>query len=101
MHLATPEELVSHTDGRSGAENPRTRDRVTVVRSLADSLDAGDRAASGDVVRAHAVTTHVRTLDLAIGSGDHRVTAVADRIGAHLTGTPAGTTFYRAERVSR
>jgi pimeloyl-ACP methyl ester carboxylesterase len=100
LHLETPEELVSHTDGRSAAENPRTRDRVTVVRSLRDSTDAGDRAASGDVAQAHSVTTHVRTLDLAIQSGDSRVTEVTGRIGSRLDGTAASTTFYRAERVS-
>jgi hypothetical protein len=99
LHLETPEELVSHTDGRSAAENPRTRDRVTVVRSLPDSTYTEDRAASGSVAQAHAVTTHVRTLDLAIGSGDVRVTEVADRIGSRLGGTAASTTFYRAERV--
>lgn len=101
LHLETPEELVSHTDGRSASENPRTRDRVTVVRSLRDSADAADRAASGDVVRAHSVGTHVRTLDLAIGLGDPRVTEVADRIGSRLDGTTVSTAFYRAGRVSR
>jgi pimeloyl-ACP methyl ester carboxylesterase len=99
LHLETPEEVVSHTDGRSAAENPRTRDRVTVVRSLRDSTDPGDQAASGSVTQAHAVTAHVRTLDLAIGSGDARVTEVADRIGSRLGGTAASTTFYRAERA--
>lgn len=99
LHLETPEELVSHTDGRSAAENPRTRDRVTVVRSLRDSASASDRAASGDLVRAHAVATHVRTLDLAAGLGDPRVTEVTERIGARLNGPTAGTTFYRAERA--
>jgi pimeloyl-ACP methyl ester carboxylesterase len=99
LHLETPEELVSHTDGRSAAENPRTRDRVTVVRSLRDSISASDRAASGDVVRAHSVTTHVRTLDLAIGLGDTRVSEVTDRISSRLGGTAASTTFYRAERT--
>lgn len=99
LHLETPEELVTHTDGRSAAENPRTRDRVTVVRSLRDSADAGDRAASGDVSVAHSITTHVRTLDLAIGSGDPRVTEVADRIGSRLGGTTASTVYYRAERA--
>jgi hypothetical protein len=58
-----------------------------------------DRAASGDVVQAHAVPTHVRTLDLAIGSGDARVTEVADRISSRLHGTVATTTFYRTERA--
>jgi hypothetical protein len=101
LHLETPEELVSHTDGRSASENPRSRDRVTVVRSLRDSADADDRAASGDVARAHSVTTHVRTLDLAIGLGDPRVAEVADRIGPRLDGTTVSTTFYRAERVGR
>jgi hypothetical protein len=101
LHLETPEELVSHTDGRSASENPRTRDRVTIVRSLRDSADPDDRAASGDVVRAHSVRTHVRTLDLAIGLGDPRVTEVVDRIGPRLDGTTVSTTFYRAERVSR
>jgi hypothetical protein len=101
LHLETPEELVSHADGRSASENPRTRDRVTVVRSLRDSTDASDRAASGDVVRAHAVTTHVRTLDLAIGLGDPRVTEVADRIGPRLDGRAVTTTFYRAERTGQ
>lgn len=99
LHLETPEELVSHTDGRSAAENPRTRDRVTVVRSLRDSAHAGDRAASGSLVQAHSVATHVRTLDLAIGSGDSRVLEAADRIGERLHGAAASTTFYRAERV--
>ena len=101
LHLENPEEIVSHTDGRSASENPATRDRVTVVRSLRDSADADDRTASGDVVRAHSVATHVRTLDLAIGLGDPRVTEVADRIGARLDGRTVSTTFYRAERVSR
>lgn len=99
LHLETPEELVSHTDGRSAAENPRTRDRVTVVRSLRDSLSASDRAASGDVVQAHSVSTHVRTLDLATASGDARVSEVTDRIGSRLRGQPASTTFYQAERA--
>jgi hypothetical protein len=100
LHLETPEELVSHTDGRSAAENPPTRDRVTVVRPLRDSTNPDDQAASGSVAQAHAVTTHVRTLDLAIGSGDARVTEVADRIGSRLCGTAASTTFYQAERAA-
>jgi pimeloyl-ACP methyl ester carboxylesterase len=99
LHLETPEELVSHTDGRSGAENARTRDRVTVVRTLRESTSASDRAASGDVVRAHSVDTHVRTLDLALASGDGRVAEVTERIGARLAGSTASTTFYRAERL--
>lgn len=99
LHLETPEELVSHTDGRSAAENPRTRDRLTVVRSLRDSAAAGDRAASGSLPQAHAVATHVRTLDLAVASGDPRVTATVDRIGARLAGPTASTEFYRAERT--
>lgn len=101
LHLETPEELVSHTDGRSASENPRTQDRVTVVRSLRDSVDAGDRAAAGDVVQAHSITTHVRTLDLAVGLGDPRVTEVADRIGRRLDGEVAETRFYRVRRVSQ
>lgn len=100
LHLETPEELVSHTDGRSGAENPRTRDRVTVVRSLGGSVSGIDREASGNLVRAHAITTHVRTLDLAIGAGDPRVIEVAGRIGGRLDGTTVSTTFYRAERTA-
>ncbi|PUB28642.1 hypothetical protein C8K30_10362 [Promicromonospora sp. AC04] len=99
LHLETPEEVVAHTDGRSAAENPRTRDRVTVVRSLRDSTYAGDRTASENVSLAHSLTTHVRTLDLAIGSGDPRVTEVADRIGSRLDGKAASTVFYRAERA--
>jgi len=99
LHLETPEEVVSQTDGRSAAENPRTRDRVTVVRTLQDSISAIDRATAGDVVAAHALTTHVRTLDLALGSGDARVTEVTERIGARLAGATASTTYYRAERV--
>ncbi|MEU4363365.1 hypothetical protein [Promicromonospora sp. NPDC023987] len=98
LHLETPEEIVSHADGRSASENPRTRDRVTVVRSLGDSASAADRAASGSVVQAHAVATHVRTLDLALGVGDPRVTDVADRISPQLDGEVVSTTFYRAER---
>ncbi|WP_275005217.1 hypothetical protein [Promicromonospora iranensis] len=101
LHLETPEELVPNTDGRSAAENPRTRDRVTVVRSLRESTDPGDRTASGDVVQAHSVTTHVRTLDLAVGLGDPRVAEVADRIGPRLSGATAETRYYRVERVSR
>ncbi|MFD2793860.1 hypothetical protein ACFS27_09925 [Promicromonospora vindobonensis] len=101
LHLETPEEIVSHADGRSASENPRTPDRVTVVRSLRDSASAADRAASGSVVQAHAVTTHVRTLDLAIGLGDPRVTEVAGRIGSRLDGTAVSTTFYRTERTGR
>lgn len=99
LHLETPEELVSNTDGRSAAENPRTRDRVTVVRSLRDSVAVGDRAASGSLPQAHAVATHVRTLDLALASGDPRVVGAADRIGARLTGPEVSTVFYRAERA--
>jgi hypothetical protein len=99
LHLETPEEIVSHADGRSASENPRSPDRVTVVRSLRDSAAAVDRAASGSVVQAHAVATHVRTLDLAIGLGDPRVTDVAGRIGSGLAGTTVSTTFYRAERT--
>lgn len=99
LHLETPEEVVSHADGRSASENPRTRDRVTVVRSLGESADAGDRAASGDVARAHAVATHVRTLDLALDLGDPRVAEVADRIGPALDGATVSTRFYRAERA--
>lgn len=99
LHLETPEELVSHTDGRSAAENARTRDRVTVARTLRDSTSANDRAASGDVVRAHSLATHVRTLDLALASGDARVAEITERIGSRLAGTTASTAFYRAERV--
>jgi hypothetical protein len=100
LHLETPEELVSNTEGRSAAENPRTRDRVTAVRSLRDSADAGDRAASGDVVQAHSIATHVRTLDLAIEIRDPAVAEIADRIVPRLDGRTVSTTFYRAERVS-
>ncbi|MFD7309357.1 hypothetical protein [Promicromonospora sp. NPDC059942] len=99
LHLETPEELVSHTDGRSAAQNPRTHDRLTVVRSLRDSAAQADRAASGSLPQAHAVAAHVRTLDLAVASGDPRVTATVDRIGARLAGPTASTVFYRAERV--
>ena len=101
LHLENPEEIVSNTDGRSAAENPRTRDRVTVARSLRDSTAASDRAASGSVVQAHTITTHVRTLDLAIALGDPRVSEVARRIGPRLDGGAVSTTFYRAERVGR
>ncbi|WP_369370218.1 hypothetical protein AB1046_15625 [Promicromonospora sp. Populi] len=99
LNLETPEELVSNTDGRSAAENPRTRDRVTVVRSLRDSDHAGDRAASGSLPQAHSIATHIRTLDLATGSGDPRVTEVADRIAVRLDGRVVSTSFYRAERA--
>ncbi|MFD7021784.1 hypothetical protein [Promicromonospora sukumoe] len=99
LHLETPEELVSNTDGRSAAENPRTRDRVTVTRSLRDSVTPGDRAASGSLPQAHSVATHVRTLDLALASGDPRVAGATDRIGARLTGPEVSTAFYRAERA--
>ena len=100
LHLETPEEVVTNSDGRSASENPRTRDRVTVVRSLGESAADADRAASGSVAQAHSVSTHVRTLDLAIGSGDPRVTEMADRITARLDGSVVTTTFYRADRVS-
>jgi hypothetical protein len=70
-----------------------------VVRSLRDSTAATDRAASGSLVQAHSVTTHIGTLDLAIGAGDLRVTEVADRIGSRLRGPIASTTFYRTERA--
>lgn len=105
LHLETPEEVVSATDGRSGAENPRGRDRVTVVRSLTASTDPADRAASGSVPDAHAVATHVRTLDVALATGDPRVADVTGRIGRHLaggtggTGTTATTTYYRVTRA--
>lgn len=99
LHLETPEELVTSTDGRSGAENPRTRDRVTVVRSLRDSTDPDDSAASGSLPTAHTVATHVRTLDLALGSHDPRVAEVADRIGARLAGAMVTTAYYRVERA--
>ncbi|WP_423462876.1 hypothetical protein ACO229_22650 [Promicromonospora sp. MS192] len=99
LHLETPEELVSNTDGRSGAENPRTRDRVTVVRSLQDSADPGDRAASGSLPAAHSVATHVRTLDLALATGDPRVAEVTGRIGPRLAGESMTTSYYRVERA--
>ena len=85
--------------GRSAAQNPRTHDRLTVVRTLRDSAAQADRAASGSLPQAHAVSTHVRTLDLALASGDPRVTEVTGRIRSRLAGTAASTVFYRAERT--
>ncbi|WP_125775501.1 hypothetical protein [Antribacter gilvus] len=99
LHLETPQELVSNTDGRSSAENPRTADRVTVARDLAGSQDPGDRAASGNLAAAHGVATHARTLDLAMASGDVRVAGVVARIEPLLDGKEVTTTFYRAERA--
>lgn len=100
LHLETAEEVVSSTDGGSSTENPRTPDRVTVGRSLADSSAAVDRAASGEMSAAHSIRTHARTLDLARESGDVRVVTVADRIESLLRAERAETVFYRAERVT-
>lgn len=99
LHLEAAEGVVANLDGRPPAANPRTVDRVTVSRVLADSPAPVDRAASGDVARAHDVTTHVRTLALARESGDPRPAAVVDRIEPLLRGDRVETRLYRAERT--
>ncbi|MCF4120299.1 hypothetical protein L1785_04830 [Antribacter sp. KLBMP9083] len=100
LHLETAEEVVSAADGHSSGENPRTGDRVTVSRSLAASADPLDRAASGSVPAAHGVDTHVRTLELAVASGDPRVLDVTDRVGPLLQGEQVTTTYWSARRVT-
>jgi pimeloyl-ACP methyl ester carboxylesterase len=99
LHLENDEELVSPLDGRSGAENPGTRDRVTVGRSLRASPDPADVAASGSVGAAHGMPTHLRTLRLAREAGSAPVTDVVTRLERLLGGERAETRFYVARRV--
>ncbi|PZR53423.1 hypothetical protein DNL40_07895 [Xylanimonas oleitrophica] len=99
LHLENDEELVSSTDGRSGTENPRTPDRVTVTRRLAASSSPEDRAVAGSIVGAHATATHLRTLGLARASGNAQVADVVDRIEPLLQGERSTTRFYTAARV--
>ncbi|PFG41686.1 hypothetical protein ATJ88_0328 [Isoptericola jiangsuensis] len=98
LHVENTEELVSPLDGRSGAANPATPDRVTLARTLADSADPADRAASGSVPRAHQVGTHVRTIGLARDAGNVQVADVAARIEEHLDGESATTRYYQVGR---
>lgn len=99
LHLENDEELVSPIDGRSSAENPATADRVTLGRPLRASADPTDRAASGSVAAAHAVATHLRTLDLARTSGNVQVADVVGRVERLLGGERSSTRFYTARRV--
>jgi len=89
---------VSQVDGRSSAENPATRDRVTVSRALRASSAAGDRAASGSVARAHGMDTHLRTLLLARDAGSTQVADVVGRLEALLDGQSARSRFFTARR---
>jgi len=99
LHLENDEELVSPVDGRSSAENPATRDRVTVGRALRESADPADRAASGSVARAHAMPTHLRTLAAAGASQNVQVAHVVGRLEGLLDGRAAHTRFFVARRV--
>jgi hypothetical protein len=98
LHLENDEELVSPLDGRSTAENPATADRVTVGRALLESAHPADLAASGSVVAAHSVATHLRTLDLARTSGSAQVADVVGRVDRLLAGERSSTRFYAARR---
>lgn len=98
LHLENDEELVSQLDGRSSAENPATRDRATVGRSLRASSSATDREASGSVVRAHGMSTHLRTLELAREAGSAQVADVVGRLEALLDGESARSSFFTARR---
>lgn len=98
LHLENDEELVSQVDGRSSAENPATRDRVTVSRALRASSAAGDRAASGSVARAHGMDTHLRTLLFARDAGSAQVADVVGRLEALLDGQSARSRFFTARR---
>ncbi|GAA1720820.1 hypothetical protein GCM10009809_15590 [Isoptericola hypogeus] len=99
LHLENDEELVSPADGRSSAENPATRDRVTVGRALRASSDPADRAASGSVSLSHAMPTHLRTLATARASGSVQVADIAGRLERLLDGRSARTWFFAARRV--
>ncbi|WP_402463146.1 hypothetical protein [Isoptericola aurantiacus] len=100
LHLENTEELVSPLDGRSGAENPATADRVTVSRDLGDSRDPADRAASSSIARAHSVPTHLRTLEQATALGSVQVDGVVDRLDDLLAGEHAETRYYTVRRPS-
>ncbi|MCA5891912.1 GPI inositol-deacylase [Isoptericola sp. NEAU-Y5] len=99
LHLENDEELVSPADGRSSAQNPGTRDRVTVGRALRASADRADRAASGSLSLAHAMPTHLRTLAAAQASQNVQVAGVVERLEGLLDGRSAQTRFYAARRV--
>ncbi|WP_144882106.1 triacylglycerol lipase [Isoptericola variabilis] len=99
LHLENEEELVSPLDGRSTAENPATADRVTVGRALRDSVHPADVAASGAVAAAHAMPTHLRTLELARTSGSAQVGDVVGRLERLLGGERGTTRFYTARRT--
>jgi hypothetical protein len=98
LHVENTEELVSSLDGRSAAENPASRDRVTLSRDLGASADPADRAASGSVSRAHQVGTHLRTLDLARQARNEQVADVGGRIEEHLDGESARTSYFEVGR---
>ncbi len=98
LHVENTEELVSPLDGRSGAENPATPDRVTVSRDLSASDDPHDRAASGNVGKAHSVPTHLRTLAHAQAVGNVQVAGVVRPIEELLDGDRSETTFYTVRR---
>jgi hypothetical protein len=100
LHLENDEELVSPLDGRSTAENPATRDRVTVGRALRASSDAADRAASDSVVAAHSTATHLRTLELSSAAGSVQVEDVVGRLERLLDGERGRTRFFTARRVT-
>ena len=93
LNLENEEELVSATDGRPAARNPRSPDRVTVTRRLRASSDPVDRRATASIP-AHSVPTHLRTLALARASGSAQVDDVVGRIEPLLQGGSAQTRFY-------
>jgi pimeloyl-ACP methyl ester carboxylesterase len=99
LEIGNDQELVSNTDGRSGAESPSTPDRVTVSRNLAESDDPADRRAAGSIALAHEVDTHGRTLALAVESGNVQVQDVMARIEPLMTGTSSEVRYFAAERV--
>lgn len=100
LHLETTEELVSPLDGRSTAENPATPDRVTVGRDLGASDDPRDRAASGSIVQAHSMPTHLRTLEHAQAVGNVQVAGVVEPIEELLGGERSATAFYTVRRAT-
>jgi hypothetical protein len=97
LSIVNDQEVVSHTDGRSAAEDGVSPRHVLVSADLAASPDPQDQAASGDVLEAHHASTHARTFQAA--RNDEQVRTVADPIEALMTGTSVTTTCYETRRV--
>jgi len=97
LHLEHREDFVP---GLDGVKNPDTLDRITVERSLEDSVFNQEQAAAVGNVAAHQTEFYARTGLLADASTDPSLTRWRERTDGFFAkpGTTSTVTTFRVER---